>query len=240
MLKTFKRGFFQATATAIVMESNLLVKRRIASFVSRILGKNKEPPSDPVIYTEFTSDRDLWDARYSSGGKSGPGSIGENKKWKWNQVSQYVNIAEKDVLDVGCGDLSFWSGHTCRSYTGIDFSKTIIHQNKLARPDWHFILGSASDSLELSASVVLCLDMLFHVMDDSEYQSILRNLAKWSTEWLFIYTWWQSPFEDKNTDDCYQIYRPLLDSLNLLAPLEFIAEHRHTDIGALYIFKRTR
>jgi hypothetical protein len=239
-LKTFKREIKQAPVLIFLKELILLIKRKVIGFVSRFNRKTKKSPSEHDIYTESESDRELWEARYSTGSTSGSGSIGKNKEWKWSQIARYVDITEMDVLDVGCGDLSFWEGHTCKSYTGFDFSETIIQQNEVTHPDWNFIVGNASDSFLLSGRVVLCLDMLFHVMKDAEYELILQNLAKWCTEWLFIYTWWQSPFIGTNTDNSYQIFRPLLDSIKLLAPLEFVAEHKHTDIGALYIFRKSQ
>jgi hypothetical protein len=223
---------------SVTRKFRLLVKRRVAGFLSKLSKRNQDSIEKTDIYAESESDQEFWDSRYSIGGTSGSGSIGTHREWKWNQISEYVDITKKEIIDVGCGDLSFWESRTCKSYTGIDFSETIIRQNQQSRPYWTFMIGNASDTLDLSGQVVFCFDMLFHVMDDSEYELILQNLAKWTTEWLIVYTWWQSPFGEKNTDYQYQIFRPLLDSLYLLEPLDFVAEHRHTDIGAMYVFKK--
>lgn len=72
-----------------------------------------------------------WEKRYSIGGSSGKGSIGKERAWKWSIIDNYSpNI--QNVIDVGCGDLSFWSNRECKDYTGIDMSETIIEKNKTA------------------------------------------------------------------------------------------------------------
>jgi len=136
--------------------------------------------------------KNYWEDHYSSGGISGQGSIGDCRKWKWDTIFSYVEKIDK-VIDVGCGDLSFWDGETCKSYTGIDISPTIINKNMKARPDWNFICSDASISHPVHAPVVFCLDILFHILDDQVYLSILENLARYSDEWIFIYTWVNNP-----------------------------------------------
>jgi hypothetical protein len=127
---------------------------------------------------------------------------------------------------------------SCASYTGIDFSATVLANDRRLRPDWTFICADASDPLDIRGQVVLCMDMLFHVMDEAKLESILRNLAKWTVEYLFVYNWWQSPFGESTTDGKYQVFRPLLRYSSLLAPLELIEEMRHDEIGALYVFRK--
>jgi ubiquinone/menaquinone biosynthesis C-methylase UbiE len=188
---------------------------------------------------------EYWDKRYSSGGKSGIGSIGVERKWKWNTIDSYVETLD-DVLDVGCGDISFWENRDCEKYIGIDISETIIQKNRLERPDWTFICKNAKNRIEnLSKDVVLCLDVLFHIMNDTQYREILENLCYYSQKYIIIHTWHKNPFteinllkkftrnifklqfgksmealkmlfsEDKHTDGKYQYFRNIETNLNI-------------------------
>ena len=142
-------------------------------------------------------ERDYWDHRYSSGGTSGCGSVGKPKEWKWRIIEESVpNISGSKVLDVGCGDLSFWDGRDCDSYVGIDFSKTVIEKNKKKRRKWHFIQANAEDFIpRLEMDVVFCFDVLFHIMDTDRFRAILHNLCRYSGRFIFIHTWWNNPFD---------------------------------------------
>jgi len=100
--------------------------------------------------------------RYRKGGTSGAGSIWENRKWKWGIIERYVGNLD-DVLDVGCGDLSFWEGRDCSKYLGLDIFPTIIEKDRQLRPSWQFKVHQAEVPLDVHARIVLCMDLLFHM-----------------------------------------------------------------------------
>jgi hypothetical protein len=142
-----------------------------------------------------------WEQRYKKGGTSGEGSIGEYRKWKWEIIDKYVKSID-GVIDVGCGDLSFWEGKDFPNhYTGIDISQTIIERNrKSMSPNLTFLCSPAEDYLNIgTATIVFCLDVLFHIMDDSIYEKILSNLTRYSNDWIFIFTWSKNPFSSLQT-----------------------------------------
>ncbi len=59
-----------------------------------------------------------WEELYKKGGSSGEGSIGESRKWE--TIDKYVKSVD-DVIDVVCGDRSFWEGTNFPDhYTGIE------------------------------------------------------------------------------------------------------------------------
>jgi trans-aconitate methyltransferase len=101
-----------------------------------------------------------------------------------------------DLVDVGCGDLTFWDGRDLpETYTGIDGSGTIIERNRRAHPDKTWIQSSADAFLEgVKAKAVFCLDVLFHIMDDSVYEKKLSKLNLYSSGWVFVHTWSKNPF----------------------------------------------
>jgi 2-polyprenyl-3-methyl-5-hydroxy-6-metoxy-1,4-benzoquinol methylase len=182
-----------------------------------------------------------WDTRYRSGGTSGPGSIGAIRDWKWDTIRSYTN--PDNVIDVGCGDLSFWNNIVPDRYTGIDFAPAVIAANRTRHPGATFIAANAADTQSISAPVVVCMDMLFHIMDDVIYDRIVTNLGRYAREWLFVFTWHANPFADcriaaaisadyirqgrlltalsmlrcGNTDHKYERYRKFEDSFPILA-----------------------
>jgi len=183
--------------------------------------------------------RGYWEDRYSSGGNSGAGSAGANRKWKWGVINIYIERIF-DVIDVGCGDLTFWNGRTCEKYTGIDISKTIINKNKIARPDWNFIVSDADTDFRLRANVVLCFDVLFHIMNERTYTKILENMCRYSTEWIFIFTWNRNPLADES-DGTYQYYRDFTKYKHIFDNSNFDLIGAYTErnsVGTMYIFKK--
>lgn len=137
-----------------------------------------------------------WDTRYRNGGSSSDHDITVSRAWKQRVITEYAGHLDA-VVDVGCGDLTFWAaGVRPRAYTGIDISPSIIEENRRAHPDWTFHCSPAEVPVPgVSGRVVICQDMLFHVMDDAAYRQILRNLTRYAEEWLFIFTWYTNPFE---------------------------------------------
>lgn len=139
-----------------------------------------------------------WDQRYCKGGISGEGSIGDYRDWKWHIIKKYTDKLENlnSVIDIGCGDLSFWEGKTCKKYIGMDVSKTIIEKNIVKKPEWTFFCNSADIRKDIKSNCVFCFDILFHIMDDNTYEKILKNVISYSQNMIFIYTWIRNPLND--------------------------------------------
>jgi hypothetical protein len=189
-----------------------------------------------------------WDKRYASGGNSGCGSIGKlrDAKWKWIQV--FVDPI-KDVIDVGCGDLSFWEGKQLPDgYIGIDGSEVIIGRNKRKHPNNIFYKAQSSESLGLTAPVVFCFDMLFHIMDDDIYKKTIENLCSISSEYIFIYTWMKNPILKafgilKTKRSEYECYRDPMEMCRAIETNGFkvvlVTGNKDVDpYGVMFVFRR--
>lgn len=196
---------------------------------------------------------EFWDKRYSEGGTSGKGSIGKYRNWKWNKIKEILGMDFKSLIDVGCGDLSFLKHPIANKilkkkgfkYMGIDRSEHIIKRNRKLAPHLKFIHASSHiEQTDLRSPVVLCLDLLFHLMDDAEYELTIENLCKYSHQWIIIYTWKKNPFELQNvsTNGVYQKWRPLGEVNHVFLHNDFYLKRffdsPFDQFGRMYFFKR--
>jgi hypothetical protein len=201
----------------------------------------------------MTVEKDFWNKKYSEGGISGRGSIGFYRNWKWNHITKTIGTKFSSLIDVGCGDLSFWNhpiGNKILKqknfkYIGIDVSDNIIKRNRKFAPDFGFIVAPAHEEQPgLKASVVFALDLLFHIMNDEEYVMTLENLCNYTNQFLVVYTWNKNPFELQNvvTDGVSQYFRKLGDHSHIFSKndMESIQGLKvpYDEYGKLYIFKR--
>ncbi len=126
-----------------------------------------------------------WNQRYSQGGSSGYGSYGEQleKKLNWITPLDYNSITE-----IGCGDFNFGKNLLKRhptGYVGYDVAPAIIEANTFLFPDREFHVLD-DKVLVPSADLVLCVDVLFHVLEDEEYEKLLDRLELLWTKYLVV------------------------------------------------------
>jgi hypothetical protein len=156
------------------------------------------------------------------------------------------------ILDVGCGDLSFWHWsdkplrwRTCHDYTGLDISPHAIYHNQIKRPSWRFLnIDICKQYIPwLNREVVFCLDVIHHIMTLQD----LINLASWlplySNKWIFIHTWHNNPFKNQITDGLYQRYWDPGIWLKIIINSGFKNVHTYDNpngTGALYVLKRRK
>lgn len=182
---------------------------------------------------------DYWDHRYRTGGTSGRGSVGRERGWKWRLVKRYARVVD-DVLDVGCGDLSFWEGQDCPEYLGLDLSPHVQGENARRRPRWRFeVCDATRQPIHHRKRIVFCFDVLFHVMEEPGFRYLLENLASSTGEWLFLTNFAYNALPGgRATDGLYQSYRDLEDYAGLLQPLTRVASHEHGE-KVFYAFYRS-
>lgn len=205
---------------------------------------------------------EYWEERYSGGRTSGAGSVGKLREWKWKIIDGVVGPLG-GVVDVSCGDLSFWENRDCEKYIGIDVSETVISQDRVRRPSWRFVCAPAEIKQNIKGETVLCMDVLFHIMDDDKYDCILSNLVSYSTHWIVVSTWYENPlsmnklrvigalfgqgklgpavrfaFSDSTTDFTYQKYRVFGSHLQTFEKSGFrlVRTAKHPPSDGLFIF----
>lgn len=199
-----------------------------------------------------------WENHYKTGGRSTEGTINESREWKLDVLQEYGLNHNVSVIDIGCGDMEFWQTYRLKQYTGIDISPSIIINNKKKYPRYNFYCNNSSNALNISADYVICFDVLFHIMDTTQYIMTLLNLKYYTQKKLFIYTWQKNPFGNfknrlligkpfaKNmvTDGKFQYYREfdaysiryLEDELKLIG----VRSDDRWPYGAIYIYERQK
>lgn len=134
-----------------------------------------------------------WNTRYMNGGNSGAGSDGLERNFKIEQLRKLENV--DSIIDIGCGD--FRTGELVTKifpfarYLGVDISRNIIDkcikraEELNLRKRYNFQTINTYDFKD-NAELVLCLDVLFHQLDDEQYNDLIGKLKKSYTKYLVL------------------------------------------------------
>ena len=115
---------------------------------------------------------------------------------RMNYISRHVNLAEKKVLDIGCGGgiLAEAMAHHGAEVTAIDMAEASLSVARLhlleSRLDIHYQHNSAENMAEQHQAkfdVVTCLEMLEHVPDPASVVAACKTLVK-PGGWVFFST----------------------------------------------------
>ena len=131
--------------------------------------------------------QDYWNDRYASGGDSGYGSVGEQAEIKLKVIKEHVKNPSS-IVDIGCGDFQFGE-RLCKlfpkaRYIGYDISDVVIEQNKEKYPGYTFL--TPCEKGYPRAALVLCIDVIFHLISDEEQEELLQQLEKSWMKYLVI------------------------------------------------------
>lgn len=103
------------------------------------------------------------------------------------------------------------------------------------------------------SDAVVCFDMLWHIIDDSDYQYILRNIRNNTRKTAFIFTWSSNPTKDDLwafivSEPCnikrggYQKYREFLKiAMPIFEPDFELVETVQNPVwsfASMYVFRR--
>jgi 2-polyprenyl-3-methyl-5-hydroxy-6-metoxy-1,4-benzoquinol methylase len=155
----------------------------------------------------------FWDLRYRVAPElgSGVGSRGESlaakRKWLGHVLGTF---ADKTVVDVGCGDLEVMRALPLAHYRGLDVSEQALEIARAKRPDWHFARLGADHSALPEGDAVVCLDVLIHQKQASEFEALLRRLVEAARERLIVSGYDEPP---RLSSEIVAFHRPLLAAL---------------------------
>ncbi len=132
----------------------------------------------------------FWENRYKSGGNSGLGSYGEYAKHKADVINKYIaDFKIKTISDFGCGDgnqIGLFVGYV--KYFGYDISSHILdvcRSNHQKNKNMEF----CNEISELPISeLTLSLDVIYHIIDQEDFETYLHKLFNKSSKYVLIYS----------------------------------------------------
>lgn len=131
--------------------------------------------------------KSYWEDRYANGGNSGKGSYGDEAIYKANIINKIIkNLNVKSITDIGCGDgnnLQYYKGYT--DYCGYDISQTAVN---LCKQKYNLFFTTNKDEVKLDSDLCLCIDVLFHQVDDNLYKETLDMMFNNNFKYILLYT----------------------------------------------------
>lgn len=147
--------------------------------------------------TAFSSSQ-YWEQRYRAGGTSGAGSYGQMAAFKAGVINGFLaDNGITSMLDLGCGDGNLLSLLQVPVYIGVDVAPTALACCITRFPQHRFLPFNALD-LSVRAELVLSIDVIFHLVEDSEFARYMHALFAHATRYVLIHSSnadrnWSSP-----------------------------------------------
>lgn len=194
---------------------------------------------------------DYWQARYAQGGNSGSGSYGRLADYKAQVINALVETRKiSSVIEFGSGDGNQCSLLTVPNYTGVDISAQVVQacRTRFAdRKGWVFLTDEEYRAAPVRAELAMSLDVIYHLIEDSVFETYMRTLTAASTRFVLIY----SSDHDAGTNaehvrhraysDWMRQHAPdfaLVESLAQPFPLLPGSDRRTTSFAAFKLFER--
>lgn len=178
----------------------------------------------------MTDPRLYWNNRYANGLTSGYGSYGEALDRKLNWLK---GLDIKSIAEVGCGDFNFGSNllklYPEATYTGYDISEYIVKKNQEKWPQYTF----TNDFKLPLADLSLCVDVLYHILDDELYEKTLQALKNGWKKYLAL-----SAYENEEESSGHVKIRAFDPSFFGKPKLREISEDTKPNPLYFYIFEK--
>ena len=129
-------------------------------------------------------EQDYWNSRYERGINSGAGSYGVFVERKLDFIKELEGV--KSISEYGCGDFNLGKNvmkiFPEATYIGNDVSDVIVKRNTECFPQAKFTL----DKELPPADLVMCVDVLLHIMKEEDVEDLLNRIEKSWTKYLVI------------------------------------------------------
>lgn len=134
------------------------------------------------------SSASYWETRYRAGGTSGAGSTGHLAAWKAAVLNGFFAANQvESLVDIGCGDASQLALlRPPQAYIGVDVSPTALARCAAVHPGRRFMTPDALRG-EPPADMTICLDVLYHLIEDAVFDATLSLLFAHATRFVAIY-----------------------------------------------------
>lgn len=153
-----------------------------------------------LLCVGFPGSAKYWDEVYASGGNSGEGSYGRLADFKAEILNQFVtNESIASVIEFGCGDGNQLSLASYPMYMGVDVSPSAISRCKSRFKSDASKRFVAFDEYNCErAQLAVSLDVVYHLVEDSVYESYMKRLFDAATHFVAIYS---TNYNGKDIDD---------------------------------------
>jgi len=139
--------------------------------------------------------KEYWEQLYAQGGNSGSGSYGILGQFKARVVNDFIGQHEvRSVMEFGCGD-----GHQLQymrypKYLGVDIAASSVlrcmarYREDQTKSFLWYRPGLFANRGYLQADLVVCLDVLYHIIDETDYVNTLQDIYACSRRYIILYT----------------------------------------------------
>lgn len=138
----------------------------------------------------FNTSGDYWERRYRFGGNSGAGSYNRLAHFKAEFLNDFVaDQGIRSVIEFGSGDGAQLALAQYPDYTGVDVSHTILERTRSTFSDNPSIrfLHTSEVSDRVRAELSLSLDVIYHLVEDSVFETYMEQVFDASTKFAVIY-----------------------------------------------------
>jgi hypothetical protein len=164
----------------------------LGPLVDRVHGR----VSRELAELRFQGSAAYWEQRYARGGSSGFGSFNRLAHYKAKVLNDFVADREiADVIEFGCGDGNQLSLYEYPRYIGLDVSKTAVGMCRRRFAQDSTKSFYLYDSLAFSdnhglfrAELSLSIDVIYHLVEDSVFESYMRHLFAAARRHVVIYS----------------------------------------------------
>ncbi len=136
-----------------------------------------------------------WEDWYISGHTSGAGSRGVLAQFKADVINEFLDgHSIHTVIEFGCGDGYNLGLINYENYLGLDVSKEAVricdemYIDDESKYFQVYIPKSFGKVTDQPVDLVVCLDVLYHVLDEDEYQKLLDDIFSFSPQFVILYT----------------------------------------------------
>ena len=132
-----------------------------------------------------------WDQHYLKGGNSGSGSMGVLAEFKAEVINNFIEEHDiNSVIEFGCGDGNQLKYINYKKYLGFDVAKAAIDRCCLIFKDnktKSFMMYDPQYFINndfIKADLVVCLDVLYHVIPEEEFTKTLQDIFSCSSKYV--------------------------------------------------------
>jgi SAM-dependent methyltransferase len=162
------------------------------TIIGRWLRPGRQARLQPQPRIAFRASPQYWEDRYKKGGNSGAGSHGRLALFKADVINRFVSEHRiNSVAELGCGDGAQLALGCYRKYVGLDVSQRALDicraRYKGDRTKQFFHVSSLEASA-VKADLALSLDVVYHLIEDTTYDSYMRQLTAAAERYLCVYS----------------------------------------------------